>query len=163
VTAIHALPGCAAVPVILLTALGSQIPRNTATAVVSKPVRRRPLRDACIAALYHQRQQPSVRTPPPANVLRVLVADHRLGGLRTTAQALTRLGCAVDVVDDGDELLTAAARIAYAAVVITHDLPPHGSEDAKRRLAHLGFAGSIVVITGSPDQNELARLLGLPT
>jgi signal transduction histidine kinase/CheY-like chemotaxis protein len=141
-------------------------------ATVTKPVRRRSLRDAAQALLRGVPNTGSTRTPRRFAGLAVLVADERLGNLRILSALLTELGCRVDLAADADETVAAAKRVDYAVIILAADLPPRGAADTANALRQIGSratliasgtdtlpAGCHATMRSTPRAAVLARLL----
>ncbi|MBN8527577.1 MAG: hypothetical protein J0M02_19770 [Planctomycetes bacterium] len=173
-SAFRARPRCADLPLVLLTTFAAQtrldLPR---TALCSKPVRRRHLRDAARRVLGARPGSGTQRIPRRFDGLHVLVADQRLGDLRVLSSLLTDLGCRVDLAGDGDEVVAAVRRSPYAVLFIAGDLPPHGASAIARSLRDAGCsavlvatgdghsvpAGCDAAISSTPRSGELVRIL----
>jgi len=164
----------AELPLVLLTTFSTQIrldlPR---TSTVSKPVRRRHLREA-MQQVLSQRHRPGTEAIVRRFAhLPVLVADQRLVTMRAIAGLLTDLGCKVDLAVDCDEACAAVRRATPVAVLLASDLPPQGAASAAAHLRSAGYDGLIIATGGSrhapagcdaavtspPRASELAKLL----
>jgi signal transduction histidine kinase/CheY-like chemotaxis protein len=145
-------PLLADLPIVLLTTFAVQtrldLPR---TALASKPVRRRQVRDAAMRVMGSRPGSGTQRIPRRFNGMHVLVADHRLGDLRIISGILNDLGCRVDLADALDEAIAAAKRIQHAAMFIAADLPPHGAAAAAQALRAIG-GKPLIITTGGTRQ-----------
>jgi CheY-like chemotaxis protein len=135
--AIRAEPAIASVPLALLTSLGQTGWRDEQAAlglagVLTKPVRQSQLR-TWLASVLDAPARPVVAaaepTPPiqepsaDAAVPRILVAEDNMVNQRVVVRMLERLGYRVDVVANGVEAVGAAARYAYAAILMDCQMP----------------------------------------
>ena len=135
--AIRAEPGTASVPLALLTSLGQTGWRDEQAelglvGMLTKPVRQSQLR-AWLASVLGAPARPAAAvtgttTPvqePSADaaVPRILVAEDNGVNQRVVVRMLERLGYCVDVVANGAEAVDAAARLAYAAILMDCQMP----------------------------------------
>lgn len=101
------------------------------------------------------------RGEAPAGV-RVLVAEDVEITQRMVAAQLARLGCAVDAVSNGREVLEALARESYELVLMDCRMPVMDGFEATRRIRDLsGRAGRtrIVALTASASEDDRERCL----
>jgi signal transduction histidine kinase/CheY-like chemotaxis protein len=157
VAAVRSHPGWGDLPMVLLTRLGSPawpIPDRCLT--VSKPPRRRQLRDAAITVLGGRAESGTSRIPRRFHGTHVVAADGRLGNLRIMSAILTELGCHTDLASDTREALAACARVPQAVLLLAADLPPLGASAAAQQLRAAGHRGPIFAC-GGPDRNVPAH------
>jgi CheY-like chemotaxis protein len=128
--AIRALPGGERVPIVLITSFarppGTRNPPGTA--VIIRPVRPGPLFRALTnvltqpptpaTALNEPVEASPIERVPPAEPLRILVADDHPVNQRLVLLQLTRLGHRADLVSSGAEAVAAVGRRHYDVVLM---------------------------------------------
>ena len=128
-------------PVVVLTPLaqrGLNFETKSITRLVSRPVRRRQLRD-CLAALvepgsggtvYRRQLSTAVLVRP----VRVLIAEDNAVNLRLVVAQLARLGIKADSAGNGLEAIAAVARQAYDLVFMDCQMPEMDGLQATREI-----------------------------
>ena len=99
------------------------------------------------------------RPPPPDARPRVLVAMTRPSAAAAAERLLTEAGYAVRVVDDGVEVVRAALRRPFAALVLNVSLPRLGGLRACAAVRRRG--GTVPVLLLSPSATADERVRGL--
>ena len=138
--------------IVAVAPLGARLPaRDDVRAVISTPVRRAQLLDVTQRALGRlPLVEPSPATAPPALSLRILIAEDDLANQRAAILMLGRLGCAADVVGDGEQAVAAVLGGGYDLVLIDLQMPrADGMEAARRIRAHRPDRPYLVAMTAS--------------
>lgn len=126
-----------------------------------KPVRRRSLAERVLAALDAQRGSLQDEPAPQLAGVRVLVAEDNAVNALLTRTLLARAGCAVTVVNDGDEAVAMANANPYDLIFLDIRMPRlDGVEAARRIRAGRGRSAQapLVALTADGD-GERARAL----
>ena len=165
-------------PVALLAPLGKtppQPPEQVVTAQVDKPVKPRPLHATLEALLEGQAAPPTVperRVPASSDTLheqfalRVLVAEDNAINQTVMRQMLERMGCEVEVVDDGKAAVDAVAADAFDLVLMDIQMPRMNGHEATARLvekhpeAERPYIASLTANT-TVQQRETAAAVGM--
>jgi signal transduction histidine kinase/response regulator RpfG family c-di-GMP phosphodiesterase/HPt (histidine-containing phosphotransfer) domain-containing protein len=138
--AIHAIPGRAALPIVLLTTF-SRLPGTDHTgfaAVLTKPLRPAPVFRALTAAVTAP-DRPAPTAADARSALRILVADDHAVNQRLVLLQLARLGHQADLVSNGVEAVTAVRRRPYDVVLMDVRMPELDGPAATRLIhAELG-------------------------
>jgi CheY-like chemotaxis protein len=141
------------------------------SAYVTKPlVRSRLLRDALCRALLPwtapppklaatSQENPAIRAPAAANLIRVLVAENNSVNQMVAVRLLERLGCRVDVAGNGAEVVQMATRLPYSLIFMDCHMPEMDGFEAtleiRRRERELGLNPMpIVALTASVLQED---------
>lgn len=167
VAEMKAHPAAKEIPVIMLTSI-SWLPSSDARRGIfrhlTKPVRQAALFDTIVAALGSSQEPnaPMGSTPPASRKwsLRVLVAEDNRTNQKVTQAMLARLGCAADLVEDGEQAVEAAAAKAYDLILMDLQMPKLGGLDATRAiLAAASDTPYIVAMTANAWQSDRDRCL----
>jgi PAS domain S-box-containing protein len=142
---IHADPRLAALPLIAVSRLGDHADpasfRQAGFATsLSAPIWRTPLREAVLLALGSARPTDPTAPPPTATPLaslgpcRVLLAEDNRTNQEVACAILRKIGCSVDVVDNGAATLTALATSDYDLILMDCEMPHMDGYEATRRI-----------------------------
>ncbi len=173
VTAIHALPGRAAVPCLVVSASADDrhaLARGAAelgrVAVLGKPLKRAALRDALARELGIEQAAP-IRTAVPEFTcdrglaerlpLRILLAEDNPVNQKVAVSMLARLGYRLDVVANGVEAVEAVRRQDYDVVLMDVGMPEMDGLEATRviRAEHPpGSSPRIVAMTAGALERD---------
>jgi CheY-like chemotaxis protein len=137
-------------PLVLLSSIHTPVRQvaGLVAASISKPVKQsrlyRVLRDLFVA-MQDGRQGRATRMPTPPNglphpaaaipappVTRVLVAEDNLVNQRVIHAMLERLGCYIEIVNDGSGVVGALERQSFDVVLMDLQMPEMGGLDATR-------------------------------
>ena len=141
---LHAVDGCANVPIVLLA--GGEEPANAQdarahgfVAVVRKPIRQNALHDTLLAALGDPSVPPAAATNGAlpgrsADRVLVLVAEDNPVNRRLALQQLKKLGFRADAVTDGREAIDAVAHGRYDLVLMDCQMPEVDGFEATREI-----------------------------
>lgn len=132
-----------------------------------KPVRRRSLLDRIQVALGSSSEAIEVQTqddglPPELKGLRVLLAEDNPINALLARTLLTRAGCLVDAVQDGEEAVAAVLSAPYDLILLDIRMPRLDGLGAARRIRALdGAAGAtpIIALTAESGTDEETRAL----
>src|SRR5262249_54978180 len=169
---IKADPALAGVRLIMLTSLGVRGQREQARAAgidgyLVKPIRLSQLYDCLMTVMAAPEPLPSAptrpvadlerRPPPVAHGPRVLLAEDNLVNQALAQRMLEKLGCRVDVVDNGREAVAAVARGECALVFMDCQMPEMDGFEATAAIRQ-GETGSgrvpIIALTASAMQGD---------
>jgi CheY-like chemotaxis protein len=128
-------------PVVVLTPLaqrGTHLETRNTTRLVSRPVRRRQLRDSLAllvepdgsSSVYRKHLSTAVLTRP----VRVLIAEDNAVNLRLVIAQLARMGIKADSAGNGLEAIAAVARQAYDLVFMDCQMPEMDGLQATREI-----------------------------
>jgi len=161
--------------VILLTSVGQTDLDKVADAgiqhVLTKPVRQSALLNKLAGILGGQitgtvnDPEPLVTTPPSAtegsgsiNGPRILVAEDTVVNQLVARRMLERLGCRVDVANNGREVIEALDQIPYALVLMDMRMPEMNGFDAtveiRKHEAEIGGHTPIVAMTAGAMESD---------
>jgi len=133
-----------------------------------KPLRRRALAERIRIALGLGDETQALAQPMPEPTsealagLRVLLAEDNPINALLGRTLLTRQGCVVDVVHDGEEAVQAAAAAPYDLMLLDVRMPRMDGLEAARRIRALGGAIAktpIVALTADAGEEDRARAL----
>ena len=167
------LPGYAGVPVVLLTSAGSlraeDVTAGGFSAALVKPVRQSGLYNTLVEVL-----QPAARaTEAPAAVLlpgapmrlglRLLLVEDNAINQKVASRMLTRWGCEVDIVADGQSALDALSANSYDLVMMDCHMPVMDGYEAtaaiRSREKHTGQHMPIVAMTANALAGDRERCI----
>jgi two-component system sensor histidine kinase/response regulator len=173
--AIKALPLPGDLRLVLLTSFGqrghgAEASRIGISAYLTKPVDEADLYDSLVEVLasdgsYPQRRlvtRHSLREARPPIAASVLVAEDNEVNQRVAARILERLGCRVEVADDGQEALEACQRTRYDMVLMDVQMPGLDGFEVTRRIREgeqEGRRTPIVAMTASAMKGDRERCL----
>ncbi|MBU6371921.1 MAG: response regulator [Alphaproteobacteria bacterium] len=133
-----------------------------------KPLRRRSLAERILVAAKGLKggrgvAQEERRTAPATSLnLRVLLAEDNPVNALLARTLLTRAGCVVEVVSDGEQAVTAAARGGWDVILLDLRMPMLDGLGAARRIRLLrGDAGRTPIVALTADVNEEDRQAAL--
>lgn len=133
-----------------------------------KPVRRRSLAERIKVALGAVGAQPAAwqsedeDAPLALKGLRVLLAEDNPINALLARTLLTRSGCVVDVVQDGEEAVAAAGAAPYDLILLDIRMPRLDGVAAAQRIRAQGGAAAkapIVALTADASEEDRARAL----
>jgi PAS domain S-box-containing protein len=168
-------PSVADVKLIMLTSFGQaghaqEAVRAGVAGYLTKPVDEADLHDCLVEVLLGEGpgKRPlvtrhSLQEARPAPSARVLVAEDNPVNQKVAVRILEKLGCRVDVADNGAEAVSACERTAYAAVFMDGQMPILDGFEATARIREreTGTARRtpIVAMTASAMQGDRERCL----
>ncbi|MEM1093600.1 MAG: response regulator [Bacteroidota bacterium] len=175
VRAIRATPACMALPVVLLTPLGTHLPPDDAAlfaGVLHKPVKASPLlgalmqavageasfdRDMLAATSSFDHAHPLAEHHP----LRILLAEDNRINQKVAMRLLSRLGYTADAVSTGLEAVEALHRRSYDLILMDVHMPQMDGIEATEQIhKRLGEARPhIVAMTAEAMDGDRQRLL----
>jgi signal transduction histidine kinase/DNA-binding response OmpR family regulator len=143
---IRELPGCANLPLILLSSAAGIRDRNDPrwrhfASCYSKPIRHSQLHQAVLSALG--KNAPAVETPlphTPARLLgedlplRILLAEDNVVNQRVACRFLEKMGYRCDLAANGREALEAVERQRYEVVLMDLQMPEMDGYEATREI-----------------------------
>jgi len=167
--AIKADPRLAAVPIVLLSSIGTcsraEMHARGFAAVLTKPVRQSHLRDV-VATVAGDAARPAVSSAILARVrlgLRVLVAEDNDVNRKVALQMLARLGCTATAVEDGARAVAAVAAADYDVVLMDVQMPEMDGFEAtaaiRRRETGSGRHKPIIAMTAHAMEGDRERCL----
>ncbi len=125
----------------------------------------RPVRPAALARALTPGEVPSMShepaTPPVVEALHVLLAEDNRINQMVASRALERLGCAVDVVDNGHAAVDAVRRRRYDVVLMDLQMPELDGLAATRAIRALSAVDQprVVALTANAMQEDRSRCL----
>lgn len=133
-----------------------------------KPLRRRSLAERILVAAKGLKggrgvaQEERRSAPDAALNLRVLLAEDNPVNALLARTLLARAGCVVEVVSDGEQAVTAAARGGWDVILLDLRMPMLDGLGAARRIRQLrGEAGRTPIVALTADVNEEDRQAAL--
>jgi CheY-like chemotaxis protein len=169
--------GPAAAPVILLSSVGglrggdSEARVRGIAAVITKPVRQGALLDAMLAALgetsaaIESRPKPTSVAATAAFGLRVLLAEDNRVNQLVARRILEKLGCTIDIVENGREAVDAVAGRHYDVVLMDIQMPIMDGFEAttliREREASANGRVPIIAMTAHAMQGDRERCLAV--
>jgi PAS domain S-box-containing protein len=139
---IKADPRLSRARLIILTSLGhlmddQQLERMGIDACLVKPVKQARLYE-CLTGRHHPaHKQSSARAaavPPPAQTVRVLLAEDNIINQKVAVSQLRKLGYSPDVVSNGLEAAEAAKRTPYDIILMDCQMPQMDGYEASRQI-----------------------------
>jgi CheY-like chemotaxis protein len=97
-------------------------------------------------------RMPSLKAPKAG--LRVLVAEDDPVSRRVVGAMLLQLGCARDIVHDGQAAVEKASATSYDLVLMDNQMPILSGCEATRALRSRGYTGVILALTASALETE---------
>jgi two-component system sensor histidine kinase/response regulator len=167
-------PSVADVKIVLLTSFGQaghaqEAVRAGVAGYLTKPVDEADLHDCLVEVLLGEGSgrrplvtRHSLQEGRPAAVARVLVAEDNEVNQKVAVRVLEKLGCRVDVADNGAEAVAACERTSYAAVFMDGQMPVLDGFEATARIRERegGRARTpIIAMTASAMQGDRERCL----
>jgi len=163
--AIKADPRLAAVPIVLLSSIGTcsraEMHAHGFAAMLTKPVRQSHLRDV-VAAVAGGAARPAVSSALPARAhlgLRVLVAEDNAVNRKVALQMLARLGCTATAVEDGARAVAAVAAADYDVVLMDVQMPEMDGFEATAAIRRRGSRVPIIAMTAHAMEGDRERCL----
>ncbi|MDI1336567.1 MAG: response regulator [Lacunisphaera sp.] len=146
--AIKADPAIAATRLIMLTSLGHRFTKKELKAAgidayLVKPVKQSRLYDTLVdvigdakaqSALTEKPNSPAAVAEPPGKSLRVLVAEDNQVNQKIAVAQLGKLGCTVDVVANGLEVLECLPRLKYDLIFMDCQMPEMDGYEATQAI-----------------------------
>jgi len=169
-------PGLAKVPLVLLTSVSYRGCAGEAAhagfnAFLLKPIRQSQLYD-CIGTVMGMAPEPSPSRLATRHTLkeaqaqvraRVLIAEDNVVNQKVAVRMLEKLGCRVDVVTNGLEVVEATARIAYQCIFMDCQMPEMDGYEAtrviRRREAHTRAHIPIIAMTANAMESDREQCL----
>lgn len=151
----------------------SQLAEAGFSAMVTKPVKRRPLHESLVAGILIG-DKPRVRakhstmpgpiTADPNRDVRVLVAEDNLISQKVTLKLLEKLGCYVDTALNGQEALSRLSAGDYDLVLMDCHMPVMDGYEATRRIRNSTSAVRnhrvpVIALTASAMQADRDKCL----
>jgi two-component system sensor histidine kinase/response regulator len=143
---------------------GSEVAKVGFDEFLMKPVRRTALITAVQAVLA--RTPLPRRRPTPTQVirtraagLRILVAEDNVTNQKMIMKMLEKLGCRMDLAEDGVQAVKMALSGRYDLVFMDVQMPSKGGLDATRELRQAGFSVPIIAMTASAMKSDQKRCL----
>jgi CheY-like chemotaxis protein len=176
--AINADPGIPPVAIVLLNAADNREHKQAAkqagiAAYWVKPIRRSHMQASLVSLLVNTTARPDTPgdtssespvtsvEPPSDQGPRVLVAEDNVVNQRVAEHLLEKLGCNVDVVDNGRKAVEASARTAYACIFMDCQMPDMDGFEAtaaiREREQRSGGHIPIIALTAHVMQEERGR------
>jgi CheY-like chemotaxis protein len=173
--AIKSTAALAAVPVILLSSMGTHEPladlrAKGFVAALTKPVRQAHLLDAISRALCDEdgaRAERDQAAPDPQMPLglRVLLVEDNPVNCKVALRLLARLGCQTTVAENGLQAVAAAANAAYDIVLMDVQMPEmdgfEATAEIRRREARVGGHVPILAMTARAMESDRERCLAI--
>jgi CheY-like chemotaxis protein len=170
---IRGLPGCATLPVILLTATRLRAGDTQAAALgisvfVYKPIRPSQLLDAVSHALEGPRQLK--KTPVVSQIdsalasrlpLRILLADDNPVNLKVARIYLEKMGYRAELVSNGLEVIQALELQPYDIILLDVQMPEMDGYEAARQISRRwqDQRPSLIALTGNAMQGDREKCL----
>jgi len=169
-------PVLAKVPLVLLTSVSYRGCAGEAAhagfnAFLLKPIRQSQLYD-CIGTVMGMAPEPSPSRLVTRHTLkeaqaqvraRVLIAEDNVVNQKVAVRMLEKLGCRVDVVTNGLEVVEATARIAYQCIFMDCQMPEMDGYEAtrviRRREAHTRAHIPIIAMTANAMESDREQCL----
>jgi signal transduction histidine kinase/CheY-like chemotaxis protein len=165
-------PCAAALPLVLLTPLGSRELDGGlgAAAVLFRPIKPLQLRQALVDLMPGRdraRSGPRVSSDTSSLLseklpLHILVAEDNTVNQRLAVRILERMGYRADVVGNGVEAVDSVARQHYDLVVMDMHMPEMDGLEATRMIRRRRFDGAppyIIAVTANATEDDRARCL----
>ena len=158
-------------PIVLLSSAGARgttdgIERPGFAATLPKPVRQSSLFDTLTRVLGSRRRNVEVlasRADTTALGLSVLVAEDNVINQKVITRLLAKLGCRVDVVGAGNEVLSALERATYDVILMDVQMPGMDGFEATREIRRREGPGTrrqrIIAMTAHAMQGDQERCL----
>jgi signal transduction histidine kinase/CheY-like chemotaxis protein len=129
---------------------------------VLTPFRRRVLADRLLIALSETAGEPHTKGGPTLAGLKVLVAEDNAVNALLVRTLLTRAGCSVTIVQDGDEAVETASAAAFDLIFLDIRMPRmDGLEAAARIRAGAGPSASAPIVALTADASQQDRTAAL--
>jgi two-component system sensor histidine kinase/response regulator len=166
---IRKLPGGQALPLIMLTSLGSRGQAELSgefAAYLVKPVKPSQLYDTLLAVLARATPSPRASAAPLVpfsdKPLRILLAEDNLINQKVTLRLLERLRYRADIAANGFEVLEALQRQPYDVVLMDVQMPEMDGLEATRLIRQRLPAGRqpyIIALTANAMQGDREKCL----
>jgi PAS domain S-box-containing protein len=167
-------PAVAETKLVMLTSFGQaghaqEAVRAGVAGYLTKPVDEADLHDCLVEVFLGEGSgarplvtRHSLQEARPAQAARVLVAEDNEVNQKVAVRILEKLGCRVDVADNGAEAVAACERTPYAAVFMDGQMPVLDGFEATARIREREAGGRktpIIAMTASAMQGDRERCL----
>ncbi len=170
--AIRELPGAGGMPLVLLSSIGRQSPKEHPglfVACLTKPVKPSQLFDVLAGILAGVRPEtavePEVAVAPAVvgKLGRILLAEDNTVNQKVALHMLSRMGYRADVAANGLEVLEALKRQPYDVILMDVQMPEMDGMEASRRIKAAPIAGRpvpwIIALTANAMEGDREKCM----